>query len=254
MMVHSQKAPCLTVSCQPDRAEMGRAAAGLVHDRLLWLLGQQEQVNMLFAAAPSQNEFLDALCSFSDVPWQRVNALHMDEYIGLPRQAPQRFGQFLRRAVFDRLPFRTVHYLDGDAPDPEAECARYAALLEQYPLDIACTGIGENGHIAFNDPAVADFHDPKAVKQVALDERCRMQQVHDGCFATLEAVPRHAFTLTVPAILRSGFIVCVVPGRAKAQAVRETLYGPVSEACPASILRTHPQAHLYLEPESAALL
>lgn len=236
------------------RGEMGRAAAAAVRERLLALLSEREQVNVLFAAAPSQNELLDALAAYSDIPWERVNALHMDEYVGLPDDAPQGFGNFLRRAIFDRVGFRKVFYLNGGAASIEEECARYAAILEKYPLDIACTGIGENGHIAFNDPHVADFHDPKAVKCVELDEKCRCQQVHDGCFAALEQVPRRALTLTVPSIVKAGYIVCVVPARTKAEAVKAALEGEVGEHCPATALRRHRDATLYLDADSASLL
>jgi glucosamine-6-phosphate deaminase len=244
----------LSVERFDTRREMGEAAAEAVRVKIKELLSERAEINMLFAAAPSQNEFLEALRSFSDIDWTRINALHMDEYVGLRDDAPQRFGNFLRAAIFDRVPFRSVWYLNGNAPDIDAECARYGALLKKYPLDIACTGIGENGHIAFNDPHVADFSDPKAVKKVDLDLRCRNQQVNDGCFAALDQVPSMALTLTVPTIFRAGFIVCVVPASTKAEAVKAALRGPVSEACPASILRRHPHATLYIDADSAALL
>ena len=178
----------------------------------------------------------------------------MDEYIGLQADAPQGFGNFLRRNLFDRVPFKTVNTIDSTAADPEAECRRYADLLQEYPCDIVCMGIGENGHIAFNDPPVAEFDDPAAVKVVALDEVCRNQQVHDGCFADIGQVPTHALTLTVPTLAGAKHHLCIVPAPTKAKAVRDTLEGPVSTACPASILRTCPGAVLYLERESAQLL
>ena len=148
-----------------------------------------------------------------------------------------------------------VHYIDpGRGEAPEEICARYRRLLDQYPLDIACIGIGENGHIAFNDPPVADFQDPCKVKVVRLEETCRRQQVHDGCFASLDEVPTHAVTLTIPAVMTSGSIVCVVPGRRKAKAVYQALRGDTNTSCPASILRTHPRARMFLDRESASLL
>ena len=201
-----------------------------------------------------QNEFLEALCAAPDIDWKRVTAFHMDEYVGLDAAAPQGFGNFLRARVFDRLPFGQVCYLNGNAPDIEAECSRYAGLLAQAPIDIVFMGIGENGHIAFNDPPVAEFDDPAAVKVVALDEVCRNQQVHDGCFADIGQVPTHALTLTVPTLAGAKHHLCIVPAPTKAKAVRDTLEGPVSTACPASILRTCPGAVLYLERESAQLL
>ena len=210
------------------------------------VLAQKEERNMIFAAAPSQNEMLAALAAQPGIEWNRVNAFHMDEYIGLAPDAPQGFANFLRAAIFTKVPFRSVNCLDGTAAsrDPAAECARYSQLLRRFPVDITCMGIGENGHIAFNDPPVADFDDPALVKPVALDEICRNQQVHDGCFATLDDVPTHALTLTVPALMHAAQVFCVAPAATKARAVRDTLLGDIRTACPASILRRHPAATL----------
>lgn len=244
----------LAVRVYEDRGAMGIAAARDGAALLRRLLAQQEKVRVVFAAAPSQNEFLEALCAAPDIDWKRVTAFHMDEYVGLDPAAPQGFGNFLRARVFDRLPFGQVYYLDGNAPDIAAECRRYGDLLAQAPIDIVFMGIGENGHIAFNDPPVADFSDPAPVKVVALDEICRNQQVHDGCFAAICQVPTHALTLTVPTLAGAKLHLCIVPAPTKAQAVRDTLEGPVSTACPASILRTCPGAVLYLERQSAQLL
>lgn len=244
----------LRVRIFEDREKMGKAAAEDAGTLLRKLLGRQERVRAIFAAAPSQNEFLDGLCKQPGIDWRRVEAFHMDEYVGLADAAPQGFGNFLRRRVFDRLPFGKVHFLSGNARDPEAECARYGALLTQAPIDVVFLGIGENGHIAFNDPPVADFQDPKPVKIVKLDEICRNQQVHDGCFGDLSQVPTHALTLTVPLLAGAAHHLCIVPGPTKAQAVRDTLEGPIATACPASILRTRADAALYLDRESARLL
>lgn len=242
----------LHVRLYGSRADMGAASAHEVTEHLRTLLGAQEAVSMIFAAAPSQNEFLQALCAAKDMDWQRVRAFHMDEYVGLPEDAPQGFGNFLRRAIFDRLPFGQVECLRGNAPDVQAECDRYAALLAQYPPDIVCMGIGENGHIAFNDPPVADFADPARVKAVTLDAVCRQQQVNDGCFARLADVPTAALTLTVPALMAGKALFCIVPAATKRRAVLQTLTGPVNTACPASVLRTHPAARLYLDRDSGA--
>lgn len=244
----------LAVSIDRSRALMGTNAARSVTNRMRTLLGKQEHINMVFAAAPSQNEFLAELCSMADLDWSRVNAFHLDEYVGLADNAPQRFGNFLKRNIFDRVSFANVYYLRGSAQDLDAECSRYGRLLREHPLDIACIGIGENGHIAFNDPHVADFDDPQTVKVVSLDERCRLQQVHDGCFPELGAVPTHALTLTIPAIVAARWVYCMVPGASKQEAVKETLEGPVSTQCPASVLRRHPHATLFLDSEAAALL
>ena len=208
---------------------------------------------MIFAAAPSQNEFLAALAAAPGIEWNRIHALHMDEYVGLPADAPQGFGNFLRAAIFGQVPFASVDYI-GTESDPDETCRRYAALLQGIQVDIVCMGIGENGHIAFNDPPVADFNDPLTIKKVALDETCRLQQVHDGCFARIEEVPRYAVTLTVPTMFRARYIFCIVPAPTKANAVRATVCGPISEQCPASILRTHEHAILYTDSDSAALL
>lgn len=240
----------LTVKICRNRQEVGEAAADAVAAKIKALLDTQEVVNVIFAAAASQNEFLAALLTRA-VDWSRVNAFHMDEYLGLPEGAPQHFGAFLKERLFARAPFREVFYLNGNPSLPEEECRRYAGLLQAYPTDITCMGIGENTHLAFNDPHMADFHDPYLVKVVDLDVPCRQQQVNEGCFATLEEVPVDAFTLTIPALLKAQAIYCMVPGKSKAEAVYHTLKEPVSETYPSTILRTLPQAVLFLDHDSA---
>ena len=249
----SFKKDLLQINVYPTRAAMGQAAADDVAAKIRTVLTEKEQANMIFGAAPSQNEFLAALCLQKDIDWRRINAFHMDEYIGLSADAPQGFGNFLKERIFDILPFRTVNYINS-AENPETECERYTQLLKQYPPDIVCLGIGENGHIAFNDPHVADFNDPYLVKIVDLDEKCRRQQVNDGCFQTIEDVPTHAFTLTVPAMLSGVYLSCVVPATTKAWAVCHTINDPISEAVPATCLRRHKNAVLYIETDSASLL
>ena len=244
----------LTVRVYDSRNEMGMAAAADIKACMLALLAKKEQINMIFAAAPSQNEVLAALAGDKEIPWDRVNAYHMDEYIGLATDAPQGFGNFLRAHLFDLVPFASVNCIDSAATDAEAECARYSKLLQDNPTDIVVMGIGENGHIAFNDPPVADFKDDKWVKPVELDNICRNQQVNDGCFASIDLVPTHAITLTVPTLVSAPNLFCIVPAPTKAKAVKETVYGTIDEHCPASVLRTRPGAVLYLEPDSAALL
>lgn len=234
----------------PDRGTMGRAAAADVAAELRDRLSQQDGVRMVFAAAPSQREFLDELTRSEDVDWSRVTAFHMDEYIGLPARAPQRFAVWLRDVILDRLPFGAVHLIDPD-PDPEGAARAYADLLTEAPLDVVCLGIGQNGHIAFNDPPVADLQDPLDVKVVELDASCRQQQVDEECFSTIDDVPRRAVTLTVPRLLRADRLFCVVPGAAKREAVERALSDPVSADHPATALRTHPDVTLYLDAESA---
>ena len=235
------------------RQEMGAAAAADIRDRILALLREKETINMIFAAAPSQNEVLQGLAEDPGIPWQRINAFHMDEYIGLRADAPQCFGNFLRRHLFDRVTFRSVHCINS-AATPEAAAAEYTRLLREYPTDIVVMGIGENGHIAFNDPGFADFDDPETVKTVVLDPVCRQQQVNDGCFAKLEDVPAYALTLTVPALMAAPWKFCIVPAKSKAWAVQQTLQGPVTDQIPASVLRLQPNAVLYLDKESGSLL
>ncbi len=241
----------LQVNLAPNRAALGQRAARAAAATIRQLGQTQPFIHLIFAAAPSQNEFLDALVQEPAVPWPQVRAFHMDEYLGLPADAPQSFGRFLRERLFDRVPIHTVFYMDGNAPDLETERLRYSALLEQYPADLVCMGIGENGHIAFNDPHVADFNDVDLVKPVLLDEVSRRQQVHDGCFATLDAVPRQALTLTIPALVRPPHIVCMVPGAHKADAVYNTLTATPSEKHPATVLRAHPNATLFIDHDSA---
>lgn len=244
----------LKVKIYETRSEMGSAAALEVAEKIKELLWEQENVNIIFAAAPSQNEFLNSLSQERGIDWNRVNAFHMDEYVGLDEGAPQRFGQFLKAGIFDKVSFHKVYYIDGSASDPEVECKRYADLLKQFPADMVCMGIGENTHIAFNDPHVADFNDQLLVKEVTLDEVSRQQQVHDACFAHLAEVPKSALTLTVPALLQASHIFCMVPGNNKAQAVYHTLNNEVKANYPSTILRNHPHATLYLDQDSAAKL
>ena len=251
--VKELKADKLNVKIYETRLQMGASAAHAVADRIEELLLKQDFVNMIFAAAPSQNEFLSSLCN-QPVQWNRVNAFHMDEYVGLDENAPQRFGLFLEERIFDKVPFHEVHYLNGNNEDIDAECERYSQLLQQHPADIVCMGIGENAHVAFNDPHDADFNDPLMVKLVTLDEASRRQQVHDECFARLEDVPESAITLTVPSLLHAKSIFCIVPGNNKAQAVYHSINSKVSETFPSTALREHSNAILYLDKDSATRL
>lgn len=244
----------LKVNVYATRDEMGMAAAADIKAAILALLANKEEINMIFAAAPSQNEVLAALANDKEIPWERVHAFHMDEYIGLEKNAPQGFGNFLKEHIFGIAPFASVEYIRPDAPDAEAECERYAELLRKNPTDIVVLGIGENGHIAFNDPPFADFSDPKLVKTVKLDEVCRNQQVNDGCFAAIDDVPTHAVTLTVPTLMAGKQLFCIVPAKTKANAVRATVQGDVTPECPASVMRRHPCVTLYLDADSSAKL
>lgn len=244
----------LQVEIYATRDAMGAAAAGKVAARMQSLLADQGRIRMVFAAAPSQNEFLATLCTIDGLDWSRVEAFHMDEYVGLPGDAPQSFGSFLRERLFGKVNPGRVEYINGNAPDSIAECERYSALLNKQPIDIVCAGIGENGHMAFNDPHVADFEDPHMVKVVTLDDVCRMQQVHDGAFPAIDAVPQTALSMTMPALMSARWLYCIVPGPTKTEAVYRSLSEPISEACPATIMRRHKSAVLYLDLDAAARL
>lgn len=244
----------LRVRIFETRERMGAGAAADAARKIRKLLEVRPYVNMIFAAAPSQNEFLAELAGQQDIDWQRINAFHMDEYLGLGPEDPESFGYFLNQRIFEVVPFHEVHLLNGKTADAAAECRRYSELLDSYPVDIVCMGIGENGHVAFNDPHVADFHDPDVVKVVDLDEVSRLQQVHDGCFDSLEKVPVSALTLTVPTLLKASALFCIVPGPNKATAVYHTLNSEIKEHYPATALREHPEAILYLDKTSAGKL
>ena len=244
----------LRVEVYPSREDLGVAAAGAVAEQMRECVARQDSVSMVFAAAPSQSEFLATLSRHADIPWHKAVAFHMDEYVGLPAGAPQSFASFLRERLFDLVQPGAVHFLDGQALDAEEEGRRYGGLLQAYPVDIVCAGIGENGHLAFNDPHVADFRDPLMVKTVVLDKVSRTQQVHDGCFPDLDSVPTHALTMTMPALMAAQWIHTMVPGPTKAQAVQDTLTGPIGPHCPATALRRHPHAVLYIDQDSASLL
>lgn len=237
-----------------DRKSMGSQAAQEVGALMRSLLAERQSLNMMFAAAPSQSEFLDELLQMEGIDWSRINGFHLDEYVGLDPQAPERFEHFLREQIFSRVPFKEVYYIDQVGLSDNEVVERYAKLLKDHPIDLACIGIGENGHIAFNDPPVANFVDTQNFRVVELDDACRTQQVNDGCFPTFDDVPKTAFTVTVPAIMSAQYIFCMVPAKNKSQAVRDALQGPIITACPASILRTHQRTKLYLDTESASLL
>ncbi len=232
---------------------LGEAAAISVAGKLQAAIAEKDSANLILATGASQFQFLEQLQK-QDIDWKKITVFHLDEYKGLPETHPASFRKYLRERILEKVQPKNVHYLNGDAPDVEAEVQRYTELLEAHPVDVACIGIGENGHIAFNDPPVADFNDPSLVKVVELDEACRKQQLGEGWFPTFDDVPTHAITLTIPAIMGCKHISCVVPDERKAEAVYNTLNAEISTACPATILRTHPNTVLYLDEGSAAKL
>ena len=237
-----------------DVDEMARDAAVEAADALRSAITARGEANIMLATGNSQLAFLVELVKIPGVAWDRVRAFHMDEYVGLAPSHSASFQRYMRERVAARLPVMEFHYLAGDAADPEAEAVRYEGLLRAHPLDVCCAGIGENGHLAFNDPPVADFDDPRDVKVVPLDEASRRQQVGEGHFPALDDVPTHAITVTIPALLRAHRVLVIVPEARKARPVREALYGPITTALPASILRRQANATLYLDLESSALL
>ena len=254
---HYTTAGRLAVEVHADRPALGRAAARAVAAHLHGVLARQSEARVIFACAPSQDEFLAALVHEAQslaLDWSRVTAFHMDDYVGLTAAHPQSFRHYLQQHLLRHVAIGRFHPLPAEQPDAVAVAARYSALLREKPIDVICMGIGENGHIAFNDPPVADFADPLLVKVVELDFTCRQQQVNDGCFPTLADVPLHAFTLTVSVFRQASRLSIHVPGPRKAAAVRATVQGPVTTACPASILRLHPDATLYIDTAAAALL
>src|SRR5690606_18601963 len=254
MVLDETLAGNLKVRKYESRLLMGQDAARMVREKIKSLLLDKEVVNMIFASAPSQSEFLDALAKDPEIDWSRVVGFHMDEYIGLDAAASQNFASFLRRNLFDLVPIKKVYFIKGDADNIEEECDRYAQLLIDHPTDIVCMGIGENTHIAFNDPHVADFNDPKLVKIVDLDEKSRQQQVNDGCFPAFGDVPTHAITLTIPALTNGDCLFCMVPGKNKSRAIFQTLNEEISALYPSTILRQHPNSILFIDEDSGSEL
>jgi glucosamine-6-phosphate deaminase len=239
----------LVTNVLPDRTAMGAAAAAHAAGRLRTILSTGDRARVIFAAAASQAEFLDALAKADGIDWSRVVAFHLDEYVGLPLGDARSFGQWLDDRVWSRVRPGRIEKLDGAAAaaGSDAECARYGELLSSGGIDLALIGVGENGHLAFNDPHVADFEDPLVVKVVEIDDTSRRQQVRDGAFPTFDAVPRLAMTVTMSTILASRAVSVVVPGAQKAAAVAAMLQGPIGTACPASGLRRHPDAVMFVD-------
>lgn len=249
MLLKSMKKDRLEVEIYDLRSDMGERAAQCFAACVAEMLQQKDTLNIIFAAAPSQNDFLQALEKQS-IEWEKINVFHMDEYVGIGIESKQSFARFVKDNVVDRFPVRSFHAINGKAQEATEECERYSTLLREHPVDIVCLGIGENTHIAFNDPGEADFWDDKLVKVVTLDERCREQQVHDKCFPNLEAVPQYALTLTVPTLMRAEAMFCIVPGSTKSEAVRLVINEPVDFMRPASALRLHKRAFLFCDKDS----
>lgn len=249
---HSYGNACIQIYASEEA--LGVAAAKQTADLIRAVIAQSGRARIVVATGNSQLALIGALVRQEAIDWKSVDVFHMDEYVGISRNHPASFRYWIRTRVEEKVRPGSMEYIEGDASDLDAEMARYARLLAAGPIDLAFVGIGENGHIAFNDPAVADFEDPLMVKRVVLDEACRRQQVGEGHFKDVDAVPREAITLTCPALFRAQAWVCSVPDARKAVAVRSALEGPISTACPGSLVRRHPNTTVYLDTHSAALL
>lgn len=244
----------MRIHVESDKKALGAAAAALGAKAIQAAIAERGSANIVVATGASQFEMLATLVVQDAIDWSRVTAFHLDEYIAMPDTHPASFRRYLRERFTAHLPtLGAFHFIEGDAPDPAAELARINALISSHPIDVTFAGIGENAHLAFNDPP-ADFDAPEPFHVVELDDRCRRQQFGEGWFATLEDVPRKAISMTIRQIMKSGLVILAVPDRRKAEAVRDTLEGPVTPMVPASVLRRHPDCHLFLDPESAALL
>jgi glucosamine-6-phosphate deaminase len=248
-----RRVDALTVRVHAGPEALARAAADQAATAIRAAVMSRGTAHAMFATGNSQLAFIDALVERPDIAWSEVVVFHMDEYVGVGAEHPAGFRRWIRERIVERVRPRGAFYLDGLA-DPDDECARYGELLRRHPLDLCCLGIGENGHLAFNDPPVADFDDPLDLKVVVLDRDCRLQQVHEGHFPTVDDVPAQALTVTIPALLRARSVVAVVPEARKARPVQRALTGPVSTNCPASALRGQAHATVHLDPESAGLL
>jgi glucosamine-6-phosphate deaminase len=241
------------VQIYASREELGKAAALRAVEIISAALERHGKARVIAATGNSQIPLIDELVRHS-VNWSSVELFHMDEYIGLGSNHPSSFRYWTRTRLVERVRPGKVFYMDGDAADLETEMKRYSQLLLAEPIDVAFVGFGENGHIAFNDPSTADFDDLATVKKVALDEACRKQQVGEKHFKDIDSVPAQAVTITCTGLLRANHWVCCVPEARKAEAVRNALTGPISETCPASLVRRHPNANVYLDRDSASLL
>ena len=245
----------MKIDISENKIEMGRRAANLAAENICEAIAQRGEARVIFATGASQFEFIESLLTHTEIDWSKVCGFHLDEYVGITADHPASFRRYFKERLLAKLPcpIKSFTFVGGDAPDTAAECVRLEAAIREKPVDLACIGIGENGHIAFNDPP-ADFETKAAYAVVALDEVCRLQQVGEGWYPNLDAVPTHAFSMTVPQIMAAGTIVVTVPDARKAKAVSMAVDGPLTNMCPSSILRTHPRCTLFLDKPAASLL
>ena len=242
----------LLISIYPTNKDMGMAAAEEAADIMRQAIQARGKANIILATGNSQLSFLEALSAYQDLDWSCVNIFHMDEYVGIPANHPASFPLFLHLHIIDKVKPKRFYPIVGQTGNPEETCRRYEQLLRQNPADLCVLGIGENGHLAFNDPPLARFDEPKWVQIVTLAESCKRQQVGEGHFQSTEDVPSQAISLSIPALLAARRVLAIVPESRKADIVVQTLNSPISPLIPASILRQTSHAHLYLDPDSAA--
>lgn len=254
MLIRKETIDLLKVETHDTEKAMGQAAAAYGACVLRELCNKQSEVNILVSTARSQEEMMRALESAEGIDWNKVNLFHVDEYIGLPEGDEHRLSHQLLGYFFKKTPFKATYFMDPLAPDLNAECQRYESLLKDHPVDISFVGIGDNGHLAFNEPDFADFNDPVLVKTVSIDSVSKNQLVQHKNYNSSKEMPDRAFTLTLPALMSANTVICTVPFTTKAKAVACALKGPIKTACPASILRRHPNAILFLDTDSASLL
>lgn len=251
---NSFRVDALQVQVYDSQVKLAQDVAVITQKYLQHTLAQKKTIALLLATGNSQIQFLDALIALGGIDWSRITCFHLDEYLGICAEHSASFRHYLRENVEKRVNPKEFHYIEGDAIQPLAECDRYTKLLQAQPIDLCCLGVGENGHLAFNDPLVADFNDPLTIKLVKLDTMNRQQQVNTGYFPKLESVPQYAFTITLPMICSAKKIICLAPEKRKAKIVKQMLDCTISTDCPASILRTQQQATLFLDVDSASLI
>jgi glucosamine-6-phosphate deaminase len=250
----SYRVGTLKVEVHPSGKAAGVAAARAAGHALVELGRSRDSIGVIFATGASQLDTLEALTKIANLPWNKVSGFHLDEYIGISGNHFASFQRYLREKLTDKVPMKEFFAIDGCVPDIDKACQEYVSKLRSADPQLCLLGIGENGHLAFNDPPVANFSDDVDIKVVQLDDQCRQQQTAEGWFSSVEQVPESAITLTIPALFRVPKLILSVPGARKAKIIRRTFEDPVSTECPATILRTHPDATIYLDPESASEL
>ena len=252
--IRTFQADALPVRVYASQTDLSQDVARIAQACLREAIAARGSAAAILATGNSQIKFLEELIRLGGVDWSKTTLFHMDEYLGISAVHPASFRHYLRQRVENRVQPRVFHYLEGDALLPMDECDRYTRLLRAQTIDLCCLGIGENGHLAFNDPPVANFEDPRAVSIVKLDEKCRLQQVGEGHFPNLATVPPYALTLTIPTLCSANNVLCIAPEKRKAQAVKDALQGPITTACPASVLRRQSHAMLFVDTDSTSLL